>query len=99
VLRTHWIGSLPKSGDFTQNPAASGRRLNVVANNTQLVFAQAMQLIRVDTPFPHEVSQDEEEHGVFEFVLGVDLFPTLGQMAFKFQALRVSSLQGWVTAT
>jgi len=99
VLRTHWIGSLPKSGDFTQNPAASGRRLNVVANNTQLVFAQAMQLIRVDTPFPHEVSQDEEEHGVFEFVLGVDLFPTLGQMAFKFQALRVSTLQGWVTAT
>jgi len=99
VLRTHWIGSLPKSGDFTQNPAASGRRLNVVANNTQLVFAQAMQLIRVDTPFPHEISQDEEEHGVFEFVLGVDLFPTLGQMAFKFQALRVSSLQGWVTAT
>ena len=99
MLRTHWIGSLPKSGDFTQNPAASGRRLNVVANNTQLVFAQAMQLIRVDTPFPHEVSQDEEEHGVFEFVLGVDLFPTLGQMAFKFQALRVPSLQGWVTAT
>jgi hypothetical protein len=55
--------------------------LGVVANDTELVFAQAMQLIRVDTPFPHEVSQDEEEHGVFEFVLGVDLFPTLRQMA------------------
>ena len=73
--------------------------MSLVANDTELVFAQAMQFIRVDTPFPHEISQDEEEHGVFEFVLGVDLFPTLGQMAFKFQALRVSSLQGWVTAT
>jgi len=61
--------------------------LGVVANDTELVFAQAMQLIRVETPFPHEVRQDEEEHGVFEFVLGVDLFPTLGQMAFKFPQL------------
>ncbi len=59
----------------------------MVTNDTELVFAQAMQLIRVDTPFRHEVSQDEEEHGVFEFVLGVDLFPTLGQMAFKFPQL------------
>ena len=59
----------------------------MVADDTELVFAQAMQLIRVDTPFPHEVSQDEEEHGVFEFVLRVDLFPTLRQMAFKFPQL------------
>src|ERR1017187_9602678 len=73
--------------NFTQNPAASGRRLSVVVNNTQLVFAQTMQLIQVDAVFPNEVSQDEEEHGVFEFVLGVDLFPALGQMAFKFPQL------------
>ena len=59
----------------------------MVANDTELVFAQAMQLIRVDTPISQEASQDEEEHGVFEFVLGVDLFPALGQMAFKFPQL------------
>ena|SRR5271157_1121232 len=66
-----------------------------------------MQFIRVDTPFPHEVSQDEEKHGVFEFVPGVDLFPTLGQMAFKFPqlvwlfdpALLSASLLGWLLPT
>ena len=74
-------------GISTQYPAAPGRLLGVVADDTELVFAQTMQFIQGDTPFPHEVSQDEEEHGVFEFVLGVDLFPTLGQMAFKFPQL------------
>jgi hypothetical protein len=49
---------LAKPCDFTQNPAASGRRLSVVANNTQLVFAQTMQLIQVDAAFSNEVSQD-----------------------------------------
>jgi len=72
-----------KSAFTLRTPAASGRRLGVVANDTELVFAQAMQLIQVNTPFPHEVSQDEEEHRVFEFVLGVDLFATPGQVAFK----------------
>ena len=61
--------------------------MGVVANDTELVFVQAMQLIRRDTPFPDEVSQDEEKHGVFEFVLGVDLFATPGQVAFKFPQL------------
>jgi hypothetical protein len=59
----------------------------VVADDTQLIFRQTMQLIQVDTPFPHEVSQDEEEHGVFEFVLGVDLLATPGQVALKFPQL------------
>ena len=75
------------TGDYTQNPAASGRRFDVVANDTQLIFAQTVQLIQVDTPFPHEVSQHQEKHGIFEFVPGVDLFPTLGQMALKFPQL------------
>ena len=57
--------------------------MDVVADDTELVFAQAVQFIRVNTPVPDEVGQDEEERGVFEFVLGVDLVPTLGQMAFK----------------
>ena len=81
------MGFSTATGDYTQNPAASGDLLGVIANETELVFAQAMQLIRVDTPFPDEVSQDEEEHRVLEFVLGIDLFPTLGQMAFKFPQL------------
>jgi len=47
----------------------------VVANETELVFAQAMQLIEVDAAFLSEVSQDEKKRGVFEFVLGVDFLP------------------------
>jgi hypothetical protein len=46
------------TGDYTHNPAASGRRLSVVANNTQLICRQTMQLIQVDAAFPNEVSQD-----------------------------------------
>jgi hypothetical protein len=46
-------------GDYTQNRAASRRQLGVVANDTELVFAEAMELTRDDTPFPHEVSQDD----------------------------------------
>jgi len=55
----------------------------MTANDTQLVFGQTMQFIQGDTPFPHEITEDQEQHGVLEFVLGVDLLPTPSQMVFN----------------
>jgi hypothetical protein len=43
-----------------------------------------VQFIQVDAAFADEGSHYQEEHGVFELVLAVDLFPALGQVAFKF---------------
>ena len=55
----------------------------MLSNATQLVFRQTMQLIHVDPAFPNQVTQNQEKHGVFVLVPRVDLFPALGQVAFK----------------
>jgi hypothetical protein len=56
----------------------------VIANATRLVFGQALQFIQADAALPNQVTQHQEEHGVFVLVLRVNRLPAQGQMAFKF---------------
>ncbi len=53
------------------------------ADEAELVFAEAVQLLFAEAAFPDEVCEDDREDGVAEVEEAVDVFAALSEVVFQ----------------